>query len=48
MTITDDSWCKCGHHKMHHRTLGGVTFCAGVISRVPKKLCDCKKFEVKA
>jgi hypothetical protein len=50
VTITDDSWCVCGHHKQHHKTLGGVTVCNAVIKRVIGEtiLCDCKKFEVRA
>lgn len=36
---------NCGHGREHHRSMGGLTFCAMLISRVPHTLCNCKKFE---
>ncbi len=45
MTEKEKKCANCGHARMHHQSLGGVTFCAAVISRVPKKLCPCKAFK---
>ena len=38
--------CKnCGHERHFHASLGGITKCDAIITRIPKKFCDCKKFE---
>lgn len=38
--------CKnCGHERQFHASLGGITQCDALLSRVPKKFCVCKKFE---
>ena len=35
MTITDDSWCKCGHHKTAHQT---------TIGECSVEDCECLEF----
>ena len=38
--------CKnCGHERSFHSSLGGVSFCDAMLSRVPRKMCDCKEFK---
>jgi hypothetical protein len=38
--------CKnCGHQRHFHAMMGSITKCDAIITRVPKKFCDCKKFE---
>lgn len=43
--MNENPTCKCGHEKIAHRSMGGLFYCAGLISRVPMKFCGCKKFE---
>jgi nitrite reductase/ring-hydroxylating ferredoxin subunit len=38
MTIADDSWCSCGHHKLKHEKNCGKCLVED---------CECRKFSVK-